>query len=209
MRFLILIFMMGSFFANAQKSKSQVILDNLTKKMKNEKAFYIEFSANIKNSVTGLNENETGKGWVNEKKFYASYGDNTMISNGTKVWTIVKEEKMVYLSSIGSDEEEMNPKKLMTIWENGYFNKYLKESKLNNTPVHLIKLTPKSKDSEYSSIVLAISKKNNALKKVKLKTDDGTTMTYSLMKYNSKPSISNEKFIYNAKKYPGYKLIRD
>ena len=64
-----------------------------------------------------------------------------MISNGTKVWTIVKEEKMVYLSSIGSDEEDMNPKKLMTIWENGYSNKYLKESKLNNVPVHLIKLT--------------------------------------------------------------------
>ncbi len=201
--------MMSSFIANAQGSKSQTILDRLSSKMKAEKSFYIEFSANIKNSVTGLNDNETGKGWVKSKKFYASYGSNTIVSNGIKIWTIVKEEKMVYLSNIGTGEEDMNPKKLMTIWENGYNNKYIKESKVNGTPVHLIQLTPKSRDAEYSSIILSISKKDNSLKKVYLKTDDGTSMTYSLLKYKSNPEVNDAKFVYNPKKYPGYKIIRD
>ena len=100
-------------------------------------------------------------------------------------------------------------KKLMTIWENGYFNKYLKEGKINDIPVHLIKLSPKTKESDYTSIILSISKKNNSLKKVFLKTDDGTAMTYSLLKYNSNPEINDAKFVYNPKKYPGYKIIRD
>ena len=115
----------------AQDSKAQGILDKLSSKMKGLKSFYIEFNATIKNSETGTNENESGKGWVKGNKFSASYGENTIISNGLKTWTIVKEEKSVYESDASGDEDGINPKKLMTIWENGFKNKFIKEDKLN------------------------------------------------------------------------------
>ena len=107
---------------NAQDAKAQGILDRLSTKMKGMKSFYIEFSASVKNNTTGTNENEIGKGWVKGNKFYASYGDNTMICNGVKTWTIVKDERSVYESDANAnDEESINPKKLMTIWETGFF----------------------------------------------------------------------------------------
>ena len=46
----------------AQDNKSQSILDKLSNSMKNLKTFYVEFNANIKNTSTGVNESEKGKG---------------------------------------------------------------------------------------------------------------------------------------------------
>ena len=110
--FAVLLFFMNSLFSVAQDSKAQGVLDKLSTKMKGLKSFYIEFSASIKNSETGTNQNELGKGWVKGNKFSASYGDNTIISNGMKTWTVVKEEKSVYESDATDDEDAVNPKKI-------------------------------------------------------------------------------------------------
>jgi outer membrane lipoprotein-sorting protein len=211
MKILFTLFTLVAFTSFGQDAKSQGILDKLSTKMKSQKSFYIEFSANIKNTTSGTNESETGKGWVKGSKFYASYGENTIISNGVKTWTIVKEEKSVYETDANeSDEESMNPKKLMTIWESGFKNKYEKEDKLNNEAVHVINLFPKNPAKvDYHTITVYISKTSNELKKAVMKSKDGTTMTYSLSKFTSNPEIEDSKFVFDLKKYPGYNLIKD
>jgi len=202
---------LGSTVSFGQDAKSQGILDKLSTKMKGLKSFYIEFSANVKNADSGQNENETGKGWVKGNKFYASYGENTIISNGIKTWTVIKEEKSVYESDASEDDEEsMNPKKLMTIWETGFKNKFDKEEKLGGETVSVISLFPKNPSkSDFHTIVLYISKSDNELKKATMKAKDGTTMTYSLTKFTSNPDVDDAKFVFDKKKYPGYPVIKD
>ena len=193
------------------QTSSQAILDRISKKMKAHKSFYVEFSATTKNSTTGTNSTDTGKGWVKGEKFYASYGDNTIISNGVKTWMIVKEEKSVYVSDADDEEEDvMNPRKLMTIWESGFKNKLGKETTINGEKMHVIYLYPKDPGSvEYHTIILYISKAKDELKKVIIKTKDATVMTYRLKVYKANPEISDTKFVFNSKKYPGYTVIED
>lgn len=217
MKILLFVFCLLTLSTFAQDSKeikdakSQGILDKLSAKMKGLKSFYIEFSANIKNLSSGTNETSTGKGWVKDKKFCASYGDNTIISNGIKTWTVVKEEKSVYESDANEDDKEsINPKKLLTIWETGFKNKYEKEENLNGELVHIIYLYPKAAAKvDYHTIILYISKSTNELKKAILKSKDGTIMTYSLTKFIPNETIEDVKFVFDAKKYPGYTIIRD
>jgi outer membrane lipoprotein-sorting protein len=211
MKLFLTLLVLLSFNSFGQDAKSQGILDKLSTKMKTQKSFYIEFTANIKNATNGSNESETGKGWVKGDKFYASYGDNTIISNGIKSWTIVKEEKSVYETDANeAGDEGMNPKKLMTIWESGFKNKYEKEDKLNNEVVHMIYLYPKNPAKvDYHTIILYISKTSNELKKAIMKAKDGTVMTYTLTKFQSNPTIEDTKFVFDIKKYPGYTLIKD
>jgi len=205
--FLILLLVSNSF---GQDTKSQAILDKLSLKMKSYKTFYIEFSALIKNTTSGQNDNEIGKGWVKGDKYFANYNDNTIISNGVTTWSNVKEDKSVYEADSDDSDESLNPKKLMTIWENDFKNKYTKEGKLNNELVHVINLTPKQLDkSDYSSIVLYISKSKNELKKVIMKLKDNTTMTFSLTKLTVNLAIDDTKFIFDKKKYPGFSVIKD
>jgi outer membrane lipoprotein-sorting protein len=202
---------LGTTVAFGQDAKSQGILDKLSTKMKGMKSFYIEFSASIKNADSGQNENETGKGWVKGNKFYASYGENTIISNGVKTWTVIKEEKSVYESDASEeDDESMNPKRLMTIWETGFKNKFDKEDKLGGEAVSVISLFPKNPSkSDFHTIFLYIGKADNELKKATMKAKDGTTMTYSLTKFTSNPDVDDAKFVFDKKKYPGYPVIKD
>lgn len=211
MKLILTLFTLLTFTSFGQDTKSQGILDKLSKKIKANTSFYVEFSANIKNKATGTDENETGKGWVKGDKYYASFGDNTIISNGKKMWTVVKEEKTVYESDADEDDDELiNPKKLMTIWESGFKNKYGKETTLNSETVHVIYLYPKSPGSvDYHTVILYISKAKNELKKVIMKMKDGTVMTYRLTKYTANPTVNDTKFVFDAKKYPGYTVVRD
>jgi outer membrane lipoprotein-sorting protein len=211
MKIITLLFVLLSFGSFAQDAKSQGILDKLSAKMKGQKTFYIEFNANVKNTTSGTNDSETGKGWVKGNKFYASYGENTIVSNGSKTWTIVKEEKSVYETDASdNDEESMNPKKLMTIWETGFKNKFEKEDKINNEVVYVINLYPKNPSKvDYHTITLYISKGSNELKKAVMKSKDGTQITYSLTKFTSNPEIEDSKFVFDLKKFPGYSVIKD
>lgn len=195
----------------AQDAKAQGILDKLSQKIKAQKTFYVEYSATVKNTANGTNSTVTGKGWVKGDKFCATYGETTIISNGIKTWTIVKEEKTVYESDAdGSDEESINPKKLLTIWESGFKNKYEKEETLNGEKVHVIHLYPKNAGkANYHTITLYISKEDNELKKAIMKAKDGTVSTYTLTKFTSNPTVDDSKFVFDKSKYPGYEIVKD
>lgn len=211
MKFLVLALgLLFSVTTIAQDAKSQGILDKLSAKIKGQKSFYVEFTANVKNTSSGENSNEVGKGWVKGDKFCAIYGDNTIISNGSKTWTVVKEEKTVYESDVDeSDSESMNPKKLLTMWDNGFKNRYEKEETIGGEATHVIYLHPKNaKNADYHTIVLYIAKAENELKKAIMKSNDGTVMTYTLTKFTNNPTVEDTKFVFDAKKYPGYKLVK-
>ena len=209
---LLLFFLFSIFFNNlfSQDTKSQAILDKLSLKMKSYKTFYLEFSAVIKNTASGQNDNQIGKGWVKGDKYFATFGENSIICNGIKTWSISKEDKSVYEAENDASDESLSPKKLMTLWEKGFKNKYEKESKLNAEIVHVINLYPKNvAQSDYLSISLYISKTKNELKKATMKLKDGTNMTYSVSKLTVNLAIEDAKFIFDKKKYPGFSVIKD
>jgi outer membrane lipoprotein-sorting protein len=189
----------------AQDNKAQTILNDLSKKMKAYKSFYLEFKASIKNPDTGVNENVTGKGWVQGDKFHTVYGDNTIISNGIKIWVVSKEDKAVYISSATDDDEEtLNPRKLMSIWENGFNSKYIKEEAGN----HVIHLFPKNPGkSEYHTIVLKVSVADKELKAVEVRLKDGTKMIYDVIKFEGNTEIPAAKFVYDKRNYPGFQEV--
>lgn len=211
MKILAILFTLFTFVSFGQDAKSQGILDKLSKKINGSSSFYIEFSENTYNKDAGVNVNMFGKGWVKDNKYYASLGDNTIISNGLKTWTVVKEEKTTYTADAEEDDDElMNPKKLMTIWEDGFKNKYAKEETLSGETVHKIYLYPKNPRSvDFTQIVIYVSKTKNELKKVIIKMKDATRKTYRLKKFTANPTVSDSKFVYNKAKFPGYTIIED
>ncbi|MDR0802863.1 outer membrane lipoprotein carrier protein LolA [Fluviicola sp.] len=212
MKYLIIcLTLLGSTLSYSQDPKADAILDKVSAKIKELKTFYVEFSAIIKNSTNGTNSNLSGKGWVKGDKYCATYGETTLISNGLKTWSIVKEEKTVYETDASSnDEESINPKKLMTIWETGFKSKYDKEEVLNGEKVHVIYLYPKNpKKANYHTIIIYISKDDNELKKAIMKSNDGTVSTFTMTKLTPNPTIEDSKFVFDKSKYPGYTVVKD
>lgn len=164
-----------------------------------------------KNKATGEDSKEKGSGYVKDNKYYAELGNNTLISNGFKSWTVVKDEKVTYQNDVDpSDDDAITPKKLMTIWENGFKSKYNKVEDINGKSYHQIGLFPTDPSKvNYHTVILYISVDSNQLYKAIMKTKDGGVVNYTINKFVKNKSVDASKFVYNPKKYPGYKLIRD
>lgn len=207
-----LAFIISSMSAIGQSDpKSQKILDAISKEIRGLNSFKMDFTMKVKNSATGEDSEQSGTGYVQGDKYNAVLGDNEIMSNGIKVWTIVKEEKVVYQSDADEeDEESINPKKLMTIWEEGFKNKYVKEDKVNGKEAHVINLYPTNPgEVQYHTITIYVAKTGNDLLKAVMKTKDGSVITYTIKKFEKNITIPKEKFVYDQRKYPGYQLIRD
>lgn len=204
------LFITSTIFAQSDE-KSDQILNQMSTEIKGMDSFYIEFSMNVKNSATGEDSNQKGIGYVKGDKYFASLGPNTLISNAVKNWTVVKEEKVTYQSDVDLDSDEgMNPKKLMTIWEDGFKNKYDQETQIDGKKVHQISLFPiNPNDVNYHTIILYIGTNSNDLQKAVMKTKDGSTMSYSINVFEKNKSVPDSKFVYNPQNYPGYQIIRD
>lgn len=208
MKYILSLLLTFTTMVSFSQSKSETILNKLSTKIKGLTSFYVEFAGVVKNENTGLNESEIGRGWVKGNKYHAAYGDNTIISNGIKTWIVEKESKTIYESDATGDNDIINPKKLMTIWETGFSSSYEKESTVSGEAVWVINLLPTSKKNEYSSISVYVSK-SYELKKAIMKSKDGTTMSYSVTKFTENPQVEESKFTLDRKKYPGYSVIKD
>lgn len=202
---IICILFVGSAFAQQDKSKS--ILEDLGNKIKGYNSFYLEFKSVVKNADAGINETIEGKGWVKGDRFYASYGANTVISNGVKNWIISATDKTVYISYVDNNSDDaINPKNLMTIWEKDVKSKYIKEEKGMHL-IHLYPLVPSKKD--FHTILLKVGVTSKDLNHVEVRMKDGTRMFYDIIKITPNVDVADSKFIYNKKDYPGYEEIED
>ncbi len=210
MKYLLILLSFIGFVAYGQDAKADAILKTISDKVKASSSFYMEFSANIKNSSSGLNENNSGKGWVKGNKYYATYGEAIRLSNGKKVWTILKEDKMVYISDVDASDGAMNPKQILTMWDSGFKTKYEKETTLGSEAVHMISLYPKDpKKAEYHTITVYVSKNGNELKKATMKGKDGTIMNYTVNKLQFNTPVDDSKFVFDKSKFPGYQIVED
>tara|TARA_R110002111_G_scaffold94094_3_gene146069 strand:- start:381 stop:1019 length:639 start_codon:yes stop_codon:yes gene_type:complete len=212
MKYLMIFIVLATSTLFAQNDeKSEKILNSMSSEIKKLNSFYVEFEMQVKNATTGEDSKQNGTGYVKGEKYYATLGQNILISNAQKNWTVVKEEKVTYQSDADEeDEESINPKKLMTIWESGFKNKYAKQETLNGKKVHVINLFPTNPgEVSYHTIILYIGVDDNELKRAIMKTKDASIMTYTIEKFEKNKDIPDSKFVYNPQKFPGFKLIRD
>ena len=203
--FLLIAVSFASFAQDDQKAKDIVV--KLTNKTKTYSSIYVEFTAKIKNS--SINESTKGKGWLKGDKYKAQLGEYNILSNGSKVWTISTEDKEVYVSNVGDDDDDMiNPKELLTKWETGYRYKYVKEEVIGGVKYHRINLFPKDpKNAKYHTVTMLVNSAKNQIYQVTLKSNDGTKSTYTMNVFKVNETYSDNLFIFDKRKYPGYEVI--
>ena len=210
MKIILALLTLVTFTSLNQEEKSRGILNKSSEKMKQSTSYYAEYRINIKNNLTGVDQNDASKSWVRGDKYYALFGENTILSDGKSNWTIIKEEKTIYKTDIGEDDEIGDPRKFFTIWETGFKHKYGEETILDNEAVHLIYLYPESPGTvDYHTIVVYISEATSELKKLIIRMKDGAVLTIRITRFISNPPMEEDMFMLDKSKYPQYFMIED
>jgi outer membrane lipoprotein carrier protein len=191
-------------FAQDQDPKAKTILDDLSKTTKAYKTITSEYVFTILNKEKKQTEKQTGKVQVKGAKFKLEIPGNTIVCDGKTLWAHNKDANEVTIKNFdGSNEDQLNPSKIFTMYESGYKYKYEKEEKVGAAVCHLINLFPsvKPEKKKFHTIKLYVDKVKKQVVKLVMLMKDGTTQSYEIKTFKPNTEIADASFTFDLKPF--------
>ena len=186
---------------NAQDTKSKEILNELSKKAKG----YTSIKANFTKTYTkgSKSSKAQGKIMIKGSKFYVETGEGqNLYCDGRTVWTHVVDVNEVYKcpkNEAFEGEDIPDPSKLLTIWENDFKSRYLKEETIGGSKYHVINLHPLKPGSvKYHTITLKVNADKKEVEYITIQSKDGSKTTFHITSFKVNETISEGQFRYSG-----------
>jgi outer membrane lipoprotein-sorting protein len=183
---------------NPKDPKAKAILDKLSQKTKGYTSITAEFEFRLLNKAEGIDDKQDGTIILKDDKYKLKLAEQEIISNGTTVWTYLKDVKEVQISEVDEEEEDevfLNPKKIFTIYESGFKYVLNDEEVRDGKTCHVIKLYPENPGGKpFHTIILYIDKSKNQMQSMEVKSKDGNTFIYTIKSFVENKSYSSTLF---------------
>lgn len=181
--------------ANAKK-----ILDAASQQLSKSSTFYIKF--NYLYSIPGQKSStETGQIYAAGKKYHLTLPEITQISDGSKIYTISKDDKEITTSS-PEDGDGISPTNILNLYKTGFNISSEGTSTINNIKCSIIKLVPTNNKSK--SIILAIA--NNKIVRVSENYNDGSSLILTIIDFKENIIVNKSLLSFDPSKYPDYTI---
>jgi len=186
-----------------QDVKAKAILDKVSAKTKAYKTIAIDFDLTI-SGVDMETITEKGKASLAGDKYKVELEDQDIYCDAVTLTTHLKADEECYTSLVEDNEEEglVSPTDILTIWEDGYKYKYIKETTFKGIAVHHINIFPKDPNSKYFAIILKIDMAKNEVVTALIKGKDGINMRYTVTKLEHDMDLPASTFVFDRAKHP-------
>ena len=188
-----------------ENEKAKEILNKLSKKSDSYSDITAEFSYNFFNSSEGIDEDMKGTIWIKKNMYKLDIVNVSVINNGKTMWYIMKDINEVQVME-NNPEDEMNPSRIFTIYEEGYKYEYKEGIPLNDKIYHSIYFYPEESES-ISKFVLSIDDKETEISSIEIHNKDGGITTYKITNFLTNSSLSEEIFKFKKDEYPEIEII--
>ncbi|MBA3663463.1 MAG: outer membrane lipoprotein carrier protein LolA [Bacteroidetes bacterium] len=196
----------GSFtlFINAQDQdpKAKLILDDLSKTTKSYKTITADYNLVMYNKDKKLLEKQSGKVLIKGQKFKLEIPGNTIVCDGKTLWNNNKDAKEVTIKNFdATNEDQLNPSKIFTMYETGYKYKFDKEEKIGAVTYNVIDLFPavKPEKKKFHTIKLYVDKTKKQVGQLKMLMKDGGTQVYEIKTLKPNVEMPDNLFVFDLK----------
>jgi len=188
--------------------KSKAIVDNLMVKAKAWKTFEADFSSRMQSTKDKLDVKQEGNMKVKGKKFRLVLDNNTIVNDGTAMYTYNKESNEVNISDPSEMDQDMDPTKLFTQYEKGFKSQFVEEkADAAGVMTQVVKLFPlDAAKKPFHTVVLTVDKAKAEPKSVQVLYKDGNVVTYTLKKFTADHELADALFTFDKGKYPGVEV---
>ncbi len=186
-------------------ARSRAIVDKLVAKSKTWTSFEADFTTRLQSTKDKLDVKQTGTIKTKGKKFNLVLADNTIINDGTALYTYSKETNEVTISDPAEMDQELDPSKLFTMYEKGFKSQFVEEkADATGAMMQTIKLFPTDAAAKpYHTIILTVDKTKEEARQVQILYKDGNIVTYTLKRFVANPALADALFVFDKTKYPG------
>ena len=189
-------------------ARSKAIVDKLVTKAKAWTSFEADFSSRLQNTKDKLDVKQEGTMKVKGKKFRLVLDKNTIINDGTTMYTYNKESNEVNLSDPSEMDQELDPSKLLSQYEKGYKSAFVEEkADAAGVMVQTIKLFPLDPSKKaFHTVIISVDKAKVEPKSIQVLYKDGNQVTYNLKKFTANPELADALFAFDKTKFPGVEV---
>jgi len=192
---------MGTSDAEAKK-----ILDQVSAKFKAYKTVQAQFVLKIENESGKSLGNKSGNVFMKGTKYRISASGQEIFSDGSNIWTYEKAANEVTINKIDPTANSITPQKLFTnFYDKDFLYKLNGVVKEGGKNLQEIELTPIDKSKPFFKVLVYVDKSTIYTTKVFEKT--GNRYTYSINNMKTNGVISDDTFVFDAKKYPGVEVV--
>ncbi|MEI6864793.1 outer membrane lipoprotein carrier protein LolA [Flavicella sp.] len=184
---------------NAQ-SKSEILLNKVSKKMSNFDNMYMKFNYILENKEVDMRQETSGTVYTEGEKYNLEFMGNIFIYDSLNTYVILTEDEEINIVDANSDEDMLNPIKLLFFYKEGFTYQWDDLKTINGEQIQFIKLIPIDSESEASYFVLGINK-SKIIHSIKEVGNNGTVTTFNIEYFKSNQDISKNLFIFNESKY--------
>lgn len=194
--------------ASAQQDpKAGKILDQMSAKYQQMKAFNATFTQTLENDAAKVKENLSGDITVSGQKFRLKMNGQEVINNGQTVWTYMKAENEVNISDSDPDDQQISPSQIYTLYKKGYKYTYVQEARENGVLCDIIELSPEDRTNQIYKVRMVVSKADKSVKSWKMFKKNGNRYTVTIKKFQPNVPVDATTFTFDKSKYKGVKVI--
>jgi len=197
---LIFAFIISSLAAQ-ETDKAKTILNDLSAKIKAYNSLKIDFVYKMQNKQEKIDQTINGTLYLKKEKYRLEFSEQIVICDGKTTWTYLKDANEVQINTVEESDDAITPQNIFSLSEKGHRSKLIREGEEKGKKVNVIELIP-TEQKQYYKVRLNIDKTTNELVSAVVFDRNGTTFTYELTKMQPNITIAEDKFTFNAAKYP-------
>lgn len=193
-----------------QDKKAKEILDKVSEKTRSFSTISADFSFSMTNEEMEIDERNDGSIKIKGQKYCVNIPEIgiTAISDGTTLWTYMKDGNQVTVSNVEDEGSElMDPSAIFSIYEKGFDSKFVAEKKVGGKTVYQIDLFPDSDEHDVTKITLLIDKNSMMIHSANLYGTDGNLYGIEVKKLVPNKDFPDSEFVFDASKYDDVEII--
>ena len=188
--------------------EAKKVLDGVSAKFKTFKTMKANFSLKIENASGKVEGIKTGTVLMKGVKYQVSITGQEIFCDGTSIWTLDKSAKEVQLSTLDNSSGSITPQKLFTnFYDKDFLFVLNPDIKKNGKTYQVVELTPIDKSKAFFKVILEVDKSAKMIMSTRVFEKGGNRYVYSINTFATNVPISDDLFVFSAKKYPGIELI--
>ncbi|MDP5101470.1 MAG: outer membrane lipoprotein carrier protein LolA [Nonlabens sp.] len=194
--------------AQAQSSKADALLKEVTAKYKSYNNLTFNYKANLRNDKAKQNMDIQGDAILSGEKYHVTFMGSTLIYDGSKLYNINSEDEQVTISSQSKNDMGISPSNILTFYEKGYTRSWDIEQNVRGRKVQYVKLVPIKSDSDYKQVLLGIDTNTKHIYNAIITERSGTVITFTMSSLKTNTTIPKSSFSFNSKDYDGWDIER-
>lgn len=198
---IIVLFIASIASIHAQQNKAETLLNKVSEKMSSFKNMYIKFNYTLVNKEVDMEQQASGSVYTQGDKYNLSFMDNIFLYDAQNTYIILTEDEEINVVDGNSDEEMLNPTKLLFFYKEGFTYELAEKKNVKGNSIQFIKLIPIDSNSEASYFVIGINTNTNIIDSIKEVGNNSTETTFSIEEFKANQDISENLFIFDESKY--------